>query len=681
MSIAKWFFNDEIKKQLSSSNFDLFNQLLEEQEKVLNSQIRYNNFKIKRIFTTQNPQADNPERKIYPNCGSAIVIGPSGVGKTTFFDKLIHPIISPNTILSPIREYVNGLNITYSTCKKKKNREDINNDLIFQFTTSLPNIISLSVNNKKNPKNKQYLKSLGLFDSFLTSFFFVSGQYDHLHLFSNFRGDISLFKKYFYHPLDLRMVKLLEKTINELSEKQYTISFRIKLLQNESKRINDYISKTNNQIKQYQNFLDNRDDINQLILKLRTNTNYHKFKSDLKEIQEKIKRIQEKIIIENHVLKDRENRTISKKYSNQYHRFIREQYEYSHRNCFVCQKEINFNQYLKKFESNICYLCNSKYDGYEIFTGEKYIEDEKKKKTLQKGLLNFINDKNRLHKERDKIKEKINILEKKDLSDKEIALKKIISPFYMEITRTNRNFGVLLNNFKDIKTSKEELVVKYQENILENNDKISEQKLKLESLENNLIILEKIFEDFNEYLEEDVKEIYLEFCNKISQFWYQLSQIKDKKIEEKNGQLFVVTVSKESLIPISTKITGLDPKQKRLSTSLVEILRYSIQLAFIYCLSSKFQNTPLKSIIFDDPNQKYLRSLIELLDSVFVKTLNFQILLLTHVEQIEFLWKKEEFQFYKGNLSNTNNIFSEIVNKWKDGQKNDNSIENNLKVE
>jgi hypothetical protein len=82
-------------------------------------------------------------------------------------------------------------------------------------------------------------------------------------------------------------------------------------------------------------------------------------------------------------------------------------------------------------------------------------------------------------------------------------------------------------------------------------------------------------------------------------------------------------------------------------------------------LSKKFQKTPIKTIVFDDPNQKYIDSLILLLDNVFVKQLDFQIILLTHVENIETTWKKEEFQYYDGNMSIGNENFTHIIDKWK----------------
>ncbi|WP_371804546.1 hypothetical protein [Candidatus Lokiarchaeum ossiferum] len=662
MSIAKKFFTKEIIEDLK---VNVSIDFIKEITSLLNLKMEFKNYKINTVYTTSNLQVDNPERRISPKSKSTLIIGSSGIGKTTFFDKLVHPIVFPYSIYSPINGYVTGLKIHYSS------EED---DLEFKFTTTIPNKINITINGEQSSENSDIAKSFGLYASFLTSFFFICGQIDHFHLFSHFNGNINQYKRYFYHPIDLSVISLFDSAIKDYKLKIEEIKNKIYTLSYSNNQLNSFISKANKEIQEYQLFLDNKNEIKALLEKLRSEIEHKELNFELREIRNRLRIINYKITTENQILSDIEENSISPKYSTEYHRFLREEYQDSPKTCFNCNKDFTFPHFVKKYESNKCFICNNNYNGYEEFTGEKF-QPNMKKKGKQDGLLKFILEKSPLEDKKKEILKKIQSIEEKKLSDEELSLKKIMSPFFFEIKYNN--FEEMIKKFVSSQLSRRELVIEYSDRIKKSKEKLKEISTNLHKLEDIRNFIAKYKQDFLILLESDIEDTFTLFSSKISEFWHLLSKISDKIIEEKDGQLFVVSVSKKSLLPVSTKITGLDPKQRRLSTNLVEILRYSLQLAFIYCLSQKFQKIPIKTIIFDDPNQKYIKSLIKLLNSVFVKNLGFQIILLTHVENIETDWKIEEFDFYDGNMTTEDEKFNHIIDEWKKGDSQSKNEEEN----
>jgi len=252
---------------------------------------------------------------------------------------------------------------------------------------------------------------------------------------------------------------------------------------------------------------------------------------------------------------------------------------------------------------------------------------------------------------------------KQKYSEPEQEIRMIITPFYKHLISEHRDLHDYLKTqdilHQNLIQENEDLLGKIQDYKKHNEE--SEQSYN--EIASNLDYIQNLKKNFSDELEEDSNNTYSLFCEKITEYWTKLSKIKDKEIIVKNDQLYVYSTSRKKASK-SAKITSLSHKQKRLSRSQIELLRYSIQLALIMGIYSKFQVLPIKAIIIDDPNSKYVPELIDLLDSEFIQKWGFQILILTNINVV-YPWDIKKFDPYIGNLDIFTTNHQIEKDKWK----------------
>jgi hypothetical protein len=616
MSIAKEFFDNSVLGILNNVDKIVNKDIVNHINNSINKSLNFINLKIEKIFTTGSNQIDNPNRTLIPKKNPIIIWGNSGVGKTTFFDKILHIFANHSNDKSPIMDYVTFIAINFGN-KTDKFKIEFN-------SSSKRN--KFSSKKWKDEEILEHLKMYGLINNKLSLQNFISSDTDILNHFQEYIANFSNFIEIFYNPKDLEVLDLIKNFYNELKLVISEYIRKAKFYQIQINNQRDVIDETKQKLKNLKLFFNNIEGIRKLL-------DFLKEDSFLIECREDIKKIRKEIIYQDNQIS--KINALNEKIKNKakednFLNFVKKEYLKSQDTCILCNSTLDFNNYYFSYKTNKCYLCHNDYFDYKKYNPQELVSHKIEsddshfsiifnlaKKTKLKANIKEIRNKMKEYKKHTKISEEI------------LGLTKIATPFYREIQSKiidmNNPLPIINNRIHNY----EESLKKFK---IEENFYYSElEKIKdiLTNLKSKLNQTKEIVSKFKLILDNEAKKYYNDFCVDLSKFWTILAKEEKKKVLVKNNKLYAVTISDAGNIKRNI-INSFKPKVRRLSRSQAEMLRYAINLSAIKNTYLSLNSLPMKTIIFDDPDEKCIPELIKIFNDEFIGKLDFQVILITN---------------------------------------------------
>ena len=621
-------FKDSSIKYLEDLALDL--------EKFSTQKLDFQNLKIKYIKTNENRQVDNPAHEIDFDKKNYFILGEMGTGKTTFFDKIYHTFTSRDEIYSPIQNYITDIEIIL---ENKKNEYS----LVFKTSTVEPKKTSIYLNDYNQESSLELLEQLGLTYSYINQILFISQLPKDDKLFEDLTNikDFTLFSEFFYDPIEKQLNSILNKKITDLNK------VKLELL-NERTHFENILIDLTSEIKEYKSiltnindFIKNFDNIKIKIEELKNNIELRDKLSKKREINNKISDLEAKIEKVNN-LKELEKKTkISSK-----DRYKELYIEYNPV-CPICSDLISLKEFQKRYNKDLCFLCGDSrysysdskktpdYDNSEIFYSDIYLNYDKKLKILNEEKINV-----------EKEIQNIRLESKKAIPEKLIE---IMSNFYIDINRPGFSLDEELNRQINLKENYENLIIQKEEEIKKFKHRIDTSLEHEKIIEKALDIMIINYELLQNELKKETDKFFMNFIKDIQNYWQKISKEKKKNIEYLPIEkcLSVVTVSKNAKTRV-TKIRTIKPrkKQRRLSNSQLNALRYSIHFSLLKNLLEKYENLPIRSMLIDDPDSECRETLLNFLEKDFLSAYNFQaIIFVTESEEVK--KRINDFWYYR----------------------------------
>lgn len=640
-------------EDLKNSDDELFQQFSNDLKNILKEKFEFKDFKISSIITTANPQADNPSHNYKINSQNFLVKGSIGTGKTTFFDKILHPFYNWEKEKSPIQDYVTDIKIEFDN-----DREKI--ELKYNSSGKTSKIL-LGEYNQKDSIN--LLKKYGFLEKSIVLLFFISETADFPDLFRNKIDNFLRFKEFFYNPVQFNILNYLREQISIF--KNRLIGNRMELLsfKNALVDIQQEIKELKEDIYDIKQFIENFEIIKEKLSSIKSNEELLKLNAKEKEIEREIAGLKQRRRKRQNYLDGID----SKKGYRENLDFIINLHINSANICPVCSSFITFDDFKKSYNKKLCYLCKSERFEYPKFQQPK--AESESPGLLNDSILLHNREKQLEIVKKEKVKLKANVLQK----DSEVI--KIMSKFYLDLNRPNFSLNEelirkkrQLNNFKVIlrdKTNRKTNYLQIRQNQLEKN---------IEIIQKILNQIQELFKKTKKSVDNENSRIFEQFKEDIRYFWDKLSSDDIKSIVVQDNELTAVTFSKKEY-PKKIKITSLSKMTQRgLSMSQLNVVRYAIHLSLIKNLVKKYEKVPIRTIIIDDPENKIIDSLVKVLEEDFSKALNFQYILFTTDKPDGFNGQIIEFKRYENDIKKNESKYKTLLDYLTNPPKKDSGL-------
>ncbi len=497
------------------------------------------------------------------------------------------------------------------------------------------------------------LKNKGIIDNFLLRLNFISQNEENDQIYgdnlklSNF---FELNKKYFLDNRDFELSNRFSEIIKEQN------SYFENILKQKSQvnlailNLGRNLEKNVNILKNIQEFIDNYEEIKKFIQFVKVDKNLTDLNTKKKELQEKIYEFETKIKNLNQIKKFDSTYTSQQKKIKPQIKGLYIDYEPL---CPICSNYVSLNTFKGRFNSEICYLCgDSIYDYIEkeesiIRTEEAEKGDVKDIKSIQYELNNKKND---LIKEKEELLDKIREYKQYTRPIDE-NIKKIIDENYLDLTRPRFSINEEFHRKLELKNHYSELIKNQKELFEKHNHKIKIIEDKESIVKKIIDILQKSFFSFKKKMDEKIEDLFKKFIKQLRFYWGKLTNEPIKTIiyDDTEALLKIGAVSTTGT-PFKHPLTSLKIKkeeQRHFSKSQSNALRYALHFSLIKILYEKFGNFPLKTIFIDEPASGIKERLYKLIEEDFIKSYNFQFIILSTIKEDPFNdWKEEIFPPY-----------------------------------
>lgn len=654
--------------EFKKSNFEFLDTLIQNLHQYKSKEIHFQDLKIRKINTNENRDVDNLSQNLEMNKQNFIIIGAMGTGKTTCFDKIIHPFISRKNIKSPIQNYTTDIILEL---KNEKNEYK----LIFKSPTVQKHPI-LTIEGYNEEASIPVLKNLGLIDNQIIRTFFISQDQNNDPLFEleDYIKDFSKFSEFFYNPKELEILEIYKKYLNSIEalfrEKLQIKNQIINILIDIESDINNY----EDLIASMKNFCKNFDLIKAKIQEIKDNNILREKVAKKKDINKKISDMENKLKKLNNINQFEEKVKMRTKDK------IKQSYIDYDPICPICNNPISLKTFRERYNRKECFLCGEshyiyskiqKIPDYEdnniiILSGEFDFETELKK---------LKNQKIKIDKEIEKIKDSTNYSNNNLLN--------LMSEFYIDLNRPNFSIDEEFTRQKNLLTNYNKLLIDKKVDFEDNNKKLIELNLEIKNLEDGINLAEKHFKLYLEKLKQENDKFFSSFVNDLAKFWKMISSDNKKVVEYNQYEncLYVATISKNGNVRYG-RIRSLKLRKHpgRLSSSQLNVLRYAIHFSLIKNILKKFQKLPIRSVIIDDPDNEFRNPFFKFIDEEFIRALNFQIIIFTNESEIvrrkiEEGWKYTEFNRNEKIQNSNNESFQTTLQRYIK-PKSENNVEN-----
>ncbi len=617
-------------------NIKKFDNILSEKiQRLSDSKLDYQNFKVKKIRTNENNQVNNPSHKIDFNNNNYWILGDINTGKTTYFDKIYDFFVRPKDYGSPIKTNI----MNRSTLELSNQAGDL--EIILDIKSNSDRKVSeILFDSNSNTINMQIY---GLLENKLNLINFITQKTINDEFFKQQNFNISNFSDFSYNYL---IKNNILQIFNEIQSSKNRIKQNIKVIEKELISIDLNIINLESEIKD----LSERKDNIELFL---NHTNQIKDYLDNYQKDEEIEDLlatKKEILRKKKVLKSRQKREEStKKYENKVFKKtdekIKELYYELDPFCPICGNAQTLKAFKKKFDKTSCYLCGEYTFDYEI---KDTLEVEKNTQQVEDDdkLFKRINY---LKEELRKISRKINIkLNKKKKIEISNELRKLLNVYYLDLIRPGFSFDEEIQRKKELKENFEYLYntkTKELEPIKNKKQNLTEEQKRNK---NNLVQLKLVLEEIKTKQQDKIFKLLDKIGKSINDYWEKITNdpIGGMFYFSNSQSLQYITVSNNNK-PWPNPIRDIK-KDNQLSDSALNALRYAIHLSFLKILYDESANLPLKFIIIDTPDNEINSAFYNLLKEDFIEKREFQIILLSTSKSTPFeSWSSERFEKYE----------------------------------
>ena len=609
------------------------NILGEKIQKLSESKLDYQNFKIKKIRTNENNQVNNPSHEIDFDKENYWILGDINTGKTTYFDKIYDFFVRPMDYGSPIKTNI----LNSSTLALLNQVEDL--EIILDIKSNSDTKVSeILINSNTND-----LQIYGLWENKLNLINFITQKTIDDEFFKQQDFDIGNFSDFSYNYL---IKNNILQIFDEIQSSKEQIKQDIKTIENELISIDLNIINLENETKDLSErkynielFLNYTNEIRDYLKNYKRDEEIENLMVAKKEILRKKK-----------VLKNRLNREEStKKYENKVYKQtdknVKDLYYELDPFCPICGNAQTLKAFKKKYDKASCYLCGEYKFDYEI---KDTIKVEKKPEKVEDGenlfkKIDYLND------ELTKIIRKINInLNKKKKTEISNELRKLLNVYYLDLIRPRFSFDEEIQRKKELKENFEYLYKIKTKDLDVYKKKKQTLTEKQKRSKNNFVQLKSVLEEIKTKQQDEIKKLFNKIIQSISEYWQRITNdpIGDMFYFSNSQSLQYVTVSNNNK-PWPNPIRDIK-KDNQLSDSALNALRYAIHLSFLKIFYDERAYLPLKFIIIDTPDYEIDSAFYNVLEEDFIKKRNFQIIILTTSKSALFeSWTSEKFEKYE----------------------------------
>lgn len=609
------------------------NILSEKIQKLSESKLDYQNFKIKKIRTNENNQVNNPSHEIDFDKENYWILGDINTGKTTYFDKIYDFFVRPMDYGSPIKTNI----LNSSTLALLNQVEDL--EIILDIKSNSDRKVSeILINSNTND-----FQIYGLWENKLNLINFITQKTIDDEFFKQQDFNIGNFSDFSYNYL---IKNNILQIFDEIQSSNNQIKQDIKTIENELISIDLNIINLENETK----------DLSERKYNIELFLNYT---NEIRDYLENYKRDEEienlmvakkEILRKKKGLKNRLNREEStKKYENKVYKQtdknIKDLYYELDPFCPICGNAQTLKAFKKKYDKASCYLCGEYKFDYEIKDTIKVV---KKPEKVEDGE-NLVKKIDYLNDELTKIIKKINInLNKKKKTEISNELRKLLNVYYLDLIRPGFSFNEEIQRKKELKENFEYLYKTKTKDLELYKKKKQTLTEKQKRSKNNFVQLKSVLEEIKTKQEDKIKKLFNKIIQSISEYWQRITNdpIGDMFYFSNSQSLQYVTVSNNNK-PWPNPIRDIK-KDNQLSDSALNALRYAIHLSFLKILYDEHAYLPLKFIIIDTPDYEINSAFYNVLEEDFIKKRNFQIIILSTSKSALFeSWNSEKFEKYE----------------------------------
>lgn len=609
------------------------NILSEKIQKLSESKLDYQNFKIKKIRTNENNQVNNPSHEIDFDKENYWILGVINTGKTTYFDKIYDFFVRPMDYGSPIKTNI----LNSSTLALLNQVEDL--EIILDIKSNSDRKVSeILINSNTND-----LQIYGLWENKLNLINFITQKTIDDEFFKQQDFNIGNFSDFSYNYL---IKNNILQIFDEIQSSNNQIKQDIKTIENELISIDLNIINLENETK----------DLSERKYNIELFLNYT---NEIRDYLENYKRDEEienlmvakkEILRKKKVIKNRLNREEStKKYENKVYKQtdknIKDLYYELDPFCPICGNVQTLKAFKKKYDKASCYLCGEYKFDYEIKDTIKVVKKPEKVKDGENLVkkIDYLND------ELTKIIRKINInLNKKKKTEISNELRILLNVYYLDLIRPGFSFDEEIQRKKELKENFEYLYKTKTKDLESYKKKKKTLTEKQKKSKNNFVLLKSVLEEIKTKQQDKIKKLFNKIVQSISEYWQRITNdpIGDMFYFSNSQSLQYVTVSNNNK-PWPNPIRDIK-KDNQLSDSALNALRYAIHLSFLKILYDERAYLPLKFIIIDTPDYEINSAFYNVLEEDFIKKRNFQIIILSTRKSAPFeSWTSEKFEKYK----------------------------------